>query len=132
MLGAEARELDNHTAVVGRARLIDHIHHVEAEEPEKQIEQSSAIAMEELEMQIYRTLVLAGREMLICRRIAVGAEQRKAFVEDIHLAKVRSLAAVVVVAVADPDKTGESGKKAEVAVVGIADTAAVAEVVEGK
>lgn len=131
MLGAEARELGNHTAAVGRARLIDHIHHVELEEQAKQIEQSSAIAMEELEKPIYRTLVLVEREMLICRRIAVGAEQRKAAVGSIHLAKERSLAAVVV-AVVDPDKTGESGKKVEVAVVGIADTAAVAEVVEGK
>jgi hypothetical protein len=125
VLGVEAKVLDSRTAAGGRARQIDHIHHVEVEERVKQIEQSFEFATEELEKRIYRTPVLEVRAMLIGRKTAAGVEQRKAVVGGIHLVKAHNWAAVVGV---EPGKTDASGKKVEVAVVGIADTAAAAEV----
>jgi hypothetical protein len=128
VLEAEAKVLGNRTAaVVGRVRQIDHIHHVEVEERVKQLEQSSAFAMQELEKRIYRTPVLVVRAMLIVHKIAAGVEQRMAVVGGIHPAKAHILAAVVEV-VADSGTRDASGKKVEVAVVGIADIAAAAEV----
>jgi hypothetical protein len=128
VLEAEAKVLGIHTAAVeGRARQIDHIHHVEVEELVKQLEQSSEFAMEELEKRIYRTPVLVVRAMLIGHRTAAGVEQRMAVVGGIHLVKAHILAAVVEVVV-EPGKTDASGKKVEVAVVGIAGTATAAEV----
>ena len=125
--GAGVKALDNHTvAVEGRARQIDHTHHVEAEVPVKQLEQSSAFATEELEIRIYRTLVLVVRAMLIGHTIAAGVEQRMVVVGGIRPAKAHNSAAVVVVA--GPGTTDASGKKVEVAVVGIADIAVAAEV----
>ena len=127
VLEAEAKVLDNHTAAAeGRARQNDHIHHVEAEEREKQLEQSSAFATEVLEKRIYRIPALVVRAMLIVHTIAAGAAQRMVVVGGIRPAKARSSAAVV--EVADPGTTDASGKKVEEAVVGIADIAAAAEV----
>lgn len=128
VLEAEVKVLGNHIAAAGvRARQIDHTHHVEVGERVKQIEQSSAFATEELEKRIYHIPVLEVRAMLIFHTIVVVVEHRKAVVGGIHLAKAHSRAAVVEV-VADLDKTDASGKKVEVAVVGIAGTAAAAAV----
>jgi hypothetical protein len=127
VLEAEAKVLGNRTAAVeGRAKQIDHIHHVEVEERVKQLEQSSAFATEEQEKRIYHTPVLEVRAMLIVHTIAAGAEQRKEVVAGIHPAKAHNQAAVV--EVAETGKTDASGKKVEVEVVGIADIAAAAEV----
>jgi hypothetical protein len=126
VLEAEAKVLGNHIAAGGRARQIVHIHHVEVEERVKQLEQSSAFATEELEKRIYRTPVLEVRAMLIGHKIVVGVEQRMAVVGGIHLVKAHRPAAVA--EVAGPGKTDAFGKKVEVAVVGIADIAAAAEV----
>jgi hypothetical protein len=127
VLEAEAKVLDNHTAAVeGRAMQIDHIHHVEAGERVKQLEQSSAFATEELEKRIYHTPVLEVRAMLIVHKIVAGVEQRKAVVGGIRLVKAHNRAAVV--GVAEPGKMGAFGRKVEVAVVGIAGTATAAEV----
>jgi hypothetical protein len=127
VLGVEAKVLDSRTAAGGRARQIDHIHHVEVEERVKQLEQSSEFAMEEQEKRIYRIPELGVRAMLLVHTIAAGVEQRMAVVGGIRLVKAR-IPAAVVEAVADPGTTGGSGKKVEVAVVGIADIAAAAEV----
>jgi hypothetical protein len=127
VLEAEAKVLDNRTAAGGRARPIDHIHHVEVEERVKQLEQSSAFAIEELEKRIYRIPELEVRAKLIVHTIAAGVEQRMAAVGGFRPAKAHILAAVVEV-VAEPGKTDASGKKVEVVVVGIADTGAAAEV----
>ena len=128
VLEAEAKVLGNRTAAGGRARQIDHIHHVEAEELEKQIEQSSAFATEEPEKRIYHTPVLEVLAMLIVHRTAAEVEQRMAVVGGIHLVKAHNQAAVVEV-VADLGKTDASGKKVEGAVVGIAGTEAAVEAV---
>ena len=112
-------------AVVGRARQIDRIHHVEVEERVKQLEQSSAFAMEELEKRIYRIPVLVALATLIVHKIAAVVEQRMTAVGGIHPAKAHNRAAVAEV-VAEPGKTDAFGKKVEVAVVGIADIAAAA------
>jgi hypothetical protein len=131
VLVAAARVLDNRIAAGGRARQIDHIHHVELEERVKQLEQSFAFAMEELEKRIYRTPVLVVRVMLIGRKIAAGVVQRMSVVGGIHLAKAHNRAAVVEV-VADPGRRGASGKKVEGAAVGIAGIEAVAGVEAAK
>jgi hypothetical protein len=124
----EERVYGNHTAAAEeRARQIDHIHHVEVEERVKQIEQSFGFATEEPEKRIYRTPVLVVRAMLIVHKIAAGVVERKAVVGGIRPAKAHNPFAVAEVA-ADLGKTGASGKKVEVAVVGIADSAGVAEV----
>jgi hypothetical protein len=127
VLEAEAKVLGIHTAAGGRARQIDHIHHVEAGERVKQLEQNSAFAMEELEKRIYHIPVLVVRAMPIVHMIVAGVEQRMAVVGGIHLVKAhRPVAAVE--AVAGPGKMGAFDKKVEVAVVGIAGTGAAAEV----
>jgi drug/metabolite transporter superfamily protein YnfA len=125
VLEAEAKVLGNRTAAGGRARQIVHIHHVEVEERVKQLEQSSAFAMEELETRIYRIPVLVVRAMLIVHKTAAGVEQRMAVVGGIRLVKAHNWAAVV--GVAEPGKTDASGKKVEGAVVGIAGIVAAAE-----
>jgi hypothetical protein len=128
VLEAEAKVLGNHTAAAEeRARQIDRIRHAEVEERVKQIEQSFGFATEELEKRIYRIPVLVVRAMLIVHKIVAGMEERMAVVEGTHLVKAHNPVAVAEV-VADPGKTGASGMKVEVAVVGIADIAAAAEV----
>ena len=123
VLGAEAKVLCNRTVVEGQARQIYHTHRVEVEELVKQIEQNFVIATEEQEKRIYRTPVPAVQAMLIVHKIAAEVEQRTAIVGDIHPAPANSQAAVEEVA-AGPDRRDASGKKAEVVVVDIADTAA--------
>ena len=123
VLGAEAKVLCNRTVVEGRARQIDHTHHVEVEELVKQIEQNFVIATEEQETRIYRIPGPGVRATLIVHKIAAGVERRTAIVGGIHLAPANSPAAVVEVA-AGPGRRDASGKKAGVVVVDIADTAA--------
>jgi hypothetical protein len=123
---AEAKVLDNRIAAGGRARQTDHTHHVEVEEPVKQLERSSESATEEQEKRIYHTPEPAVRATLIGHKIAAVVGQRMTVVGGIHLAKAHNRAAVV--GVAEPGKTDAFGKKAEGAVVGIAGIVAAAEV----
>ena len=124
VLGAEAKVLCNRTvAVEGRARQIDHTHHVEVEELVKQIEQSFAIATGEQEKRIYRIPGLGVRAMLTVHKIAAGVERRTAIVGGILPVPASSPTAVVELA-AGPGRRDASGKKAGVVVVDIADTAA--------
>jgi hypothetical protein len=117
--GVEAKELGNHTAVAAgeRARLIDHIHHVE--QRVRQPEQSSATATEEREKRIYRTLVLVGRGMLIDHMTAVAVVERRIVVV-VGIRRAQHIQAVVVGAAAD--MMGVSGKRVVVEVAGIAGT----------
>lgn len=106
-------------AAEGRARQIDHIHHAGFEVQVKQLGQSFVI--EEREKRIYRNLVLVGRGIRIDHMTVVAVEERIAVAGGILLVKVRSqVAETVVVAVADPGKTGESDKMVGEGVVGIA------------
>ena len=127
VLGAGAKALCNRTVVEGRARQIDHTHHVEVEELVKQIEQSFAIATGEQEKRIYRIPGLGVRAMPTVHKIAAGVERRTATVGGIHPAPANSPAAVVEVA-AGPGRRGAFDKMAGVVVVDIADTEAAAEV----